>query len=62
MEGETVTMQDVFLFYDEGDNEDGKIKGYHGPTGICPSYDAAPKQHGFNLLGSLFMKTRRPGA
>ena len=61
MEGENVTMQDIFMFYDEGDGEGGKIRGRHGPTGIRPDCDAALRQHGFNLPGSLFMKPIRQG-
>jgi pilus assembly protein CpaF len=58
MEGDNVTMQDVFCFFDEGD-EDGKVVGYHGPAGIRPGCDPVLRQHGFNLPGSLFMKKMR---
>jgi pilus assembly protein CpaF len=56
MEGETVIMQDIYKFFDEGDGPDGKIMGYHGPTGVRPESDSVFKQYGFNLPPSMFMK------
>ena len=56
MEGETVILQDVYRFFDEGDKPDGTIDGYHGPTGVRPESDAVFKQYGFNLPPSMFMK------
>lgn len=57
MEGETVVMQDIYKFYDEGDTEDGKVKGYHGPTGVRPNFDDVLKRHGYNFPPSMFMKS-----
>ncbi len=56
MEGTNVVMQDIFQFYDEGDNADGKVLGYHSATGMRPSCDEALKQYGFKLPASMFMK------
>ncbi len=56
MEGETVIMQDIYKFFDEGDGPDGKVLGYHGPTGVRPDSDSVFKQYGFNLPPSMFMK------
>jgi len=56
MEGETVIMQDIYKFFDEGDGPDGKVMGYHGPTGVRPECDSVFKQYGFNLPPSMFMK------
>ncbi|MGC9395671.1 MAG: CpaF family protein [Anaerolineae bacterium] len=56
MEGETVILQDIYQFYDEGDGANGKIVGYHGPTGVRPDNDSVFKQYGFNLPPSMFMK------
>jgi pilus assembly protein CpaF len=63
MEGENVTMQDLFMFYDEGDDAaaDGKVLGNHGPTGIRPACDGVLKQYGFSMPGSMFMKPIRQG-
>lgn len=59
MEGENIVMQDLFKFYDEGDNPDGSVNGYHSPTGMRPDCDAILKRHGFNLQASMFMKVSR---
>ena len=56
MEGQTVVLQDIYRFFDEGDGPDGKVMGYHGPTGIRPEADSIFKQYGFNLQPSMFMK------
>ncbi len=56
MEGETVVMQEIFKFYDEGDDEDGKVIGYHGPTGIRPNCDPILRRNGFNLPPTMFMR------
>ncbi|MBN1486923.1 MAG: CpaF family protein [Anaerolineae bacterium] len=56
MEGDTVVLQDIYKFFDTGDNEEGKITGYHGPTGVRPNCDPELRQYGFNLPPSMFMK------
>ncbi len=56
MEGETVVLQDIYQFFDEGDGPDGKVIGYHGPTGVRPSCDSVFKQYGFNLPPTMFIK------
>jgi pilus assembly protein CpaF len=57
MEGETIVMQDVFKFTDKGDRPDGKIDGVHEPSGMRPFCDAVLKQYGYNLPGSMFLKS-----
>ncbi|MBN1934753.1 MAG: hypothetical protein JW934_08805 [Anaerolineae bacterium] len=59
MEGETVVLQEIFKFFDQGDTPEGKINGYHGPTGVRPACDAVLRQYGFNLPGSMFMNLPR---
>jgi pilus assembly protein CpaF len=61
MEGKNVILQDVFLFYDESDTEDGKVKGYHSSNGLRPKCSEAFKQYGFTLPPSMFLKPSRPG-
>jgi pilus assembly protein CpaF len=36
MEGETITMQEIFVFESEGMTPDGKIVGQFKPTGLRP--------------------------
>ncbi len=57
MEGETPVLQEVYKFFDEGDSEDGKVDGYHGPTGVRSNFDSVFKQYGFNFPPSMFMKS-----
>ena len=40
MEGDTITLQDIFVFERKGKDENGKIIGEFKPTGIRPkAYD-----------------------
>lgn len=59
MEGDTVTLNDIFTFNDDGDTPDGKVKGEHASTGQRPYCEATLKQYGYHLPSSLFMKARR---
>ena len=38
MEGEVVTLQDLFVFEYTGETSDGKMQGRHRPTGIRPKF------------------------
>jgi len=38
MEGDTVTMQDIFVFKHTGFNEKGRVTGRHVATGIIPTF------------------------
>jgi len=59
MEGDTVILNDIFQFYDEGDTPDGKVSGAHASTGQRPYCEGVLKQYGYHLPSSLFMKTRK---
>ena len=55
MEGETVTLQDIFLFEQEGvDPETGKIIGRMKPTGLRPKNVHKFTEHGIHLEASTF--------
>ena len=56
MEGDTVVLQDLFMFNDWGDGPDGKIEGAHESTGLRPHCGVELKRHGFDLPASMFMK------
>ena len=49
MEGEVVTMQDLFRFEREGVREDGRVQGTLEPTGIVPSFAEAFAQAGITF-------------
>jgi pilus assembly protein CpaF len=55
MEGETIVMQDIFRFEEEGER-DGKVVGQMEPCGVRPRFEPRLKAHGFELGASMFMK------
>jgi len=55
MEGEIITMQDIFLFdYGMGIDEDGRYLGRLKATGIRPSFSEALEDFGIQLPADLF--------
>ena len=38
MEGDVITMQDLFVFEFQGEDENGRIIGRHRPTGLRPKF------------------------
>ena len=60
MEGDTVTMQEIFTFRQTGVAADGRVQGYFGATGIRPRLWERLITHGVHLPETLFAPTRRP--
>ncbi len=56
MEGDVVVLNDIFVFVDEGDDQNGKIKGHHTTNGIRPRCEPQLKPYGYNLPASMFLK------
>jgi len=54
MEGEVITMQELFTYEREGIDEDGKIVGRFRPTGIRPKFSDRLEAYGINLSSMLF--------
>ncbi len=55
MEGQVVTLQDVFLFdYSAGLDEDGRFRGVQRPTGIRPRFTDRLEQQGIPIPPDLF--------
>ncbi len=55
MEGEVVTLQDVFLFdYSAGVDEQGRFKGQLKPTGVRPKFAQKLADHGIRLGPEMF--------
>jgi pilus assembly protein CpaF len=54
MEGEVVTMQEIFRFRQTGVDEDGVVKGRFEATGIRPRFLDQVMAHGINLSSELF--------
>jgi len=54
MEGEVITMQDLFLYHREGIDADGKVVGHFAATGIRPKAAERLLEYGINLDETLF--------
>lgn len=54
MEGDTITLQDIYVFRQDGFNERGGVIGKHIPTGIVPNFVEKIKAHGDNVPASVF--------
>jgi pilus assembly protein CpaF len=54
MEGEVITMQDLFVFEREGIDADGNVSGRFRATGIRPRCADRLQQYGIDLAGTLF--------
>ena len=54
MEGEVVTMQDIYLFdFSAGVDADGRFLGHAKPTGIRPRFSDRLAEHGFPVPAEL---------
>jgi len=61
MEGDTVTLQEIFKFTQTGVDERGKVMGHFGPTGIRPRCADRIKSFGIELDSGLFSENRQGG-
>jgi pilus assembly protein CpaF len=58
MEGEIVTMQDIFRFDRRGVGSDGTALGEHSPTGVQPRFLERLRAAGINISPEYFMPKR----
>lgn len=54
MEGEVITLQDIFIFEQQGKDENNKIIGRFKPTGIRPKFMEKLAANGINLPNEVF--------
>jgi pilus assembly protein CpaF len=54
MEGDTVVMQDIFKFTEEGTDANGKVIGTMRATGLRPLFTPKLEAAGFNLPAEMF--------
>ena len=54
MEGEVISMQEVFRYERLGLGQDGKIIGRFNATGVRSHYSERFRQWGYNLPASIF--------
>ena len=59
MEGNVVTMQEIFRFVPTGVNEDGKHSGYFEATGLVPKCADRIRLAGVDLPLEIFDRGRR---
>ena len=59
MEGEVVTMQDIFRFKFAGRDEEGNVLGHFEATGIRPKFMSDLADHGIQLSPDLFRPDTR---
>jgi pilus assembly protein CpaF len=55
MEGEVITMQDLFVFERQGIGENGEVLGRFKPTGIRPRFADVLKARGVEFDGGTFL-------
>ena len=56
LEGETVSLQDIFVFEGRGMGEDGAVEGALAPTGLVPTFAERLRRAGAPLPASLFQR------
>ncbi len=59
MEGDVITMQDLFVYERQGLAEDGKVLGRFRPTGVRPTFADKLAARGIDLRGLLFLEAER---
>jgi hypothetical protein len=62
MEGDTLTMQEIFRFEQTGMDKRGRVLGVFGPTGIRPRWSERIASFGIDLGNDLFGGEERRGA
>ncbi|MFP5112718.1 CpaF family protein [Bacillaceae bacterium C204] len=55
MEGETIVLQDLFLFKEKGHTDDGQVQGSFTSTGIRPKFTEQLELNGYSLPASWFV-------
>ncbi|WP_334189101.1 CpaF family protein [Noviherbaspirillum sp.] len=58
MEGETITMQEIFAFRQTGVGEDGSVQGYFHATGVRPKFADRLRSFGVTLPDTMFDPTK----
>ncbi|MEP7341447.1 MAG: ATPase, T2SS/T4P/T4SS family, partial [Acidobacteriota bacterium] len=54
MEGEAITMQEIFKYERSGIDREGHVIGRHRPTGVRPVFAERLKLYGLNVPRSMF--------
>jgi len=59
MEEAVVTTQDIFVFDQQGIDEQGRVRGFHRATGVRPKFSERLLQAGISLGAELFDPSQR---
>ncbi|MDF1660223.1 MAG: ATPase, T2SS/T4P/T4SS family [Planctomycetota bacterium] len=59
MEGETITLQDIFLHNQTGFDRKGKVLGYHDATGAVPNFVQKMRRRGIKVDMSIFKPSHK---
>jgi pilus assembly protein CpaF len=59
MEGDVITMQEIFGFRQTGVGADGAVEGYFQATGVRPKFSERLRSFGIALPDAMFDSTRR---
>jgi pilus assembly protein CpaF len=59
MEGETITMQEIYRYHMTGRDEEGNVLGHFEATGIRPKFASTLAAHGIHLDAELFRPNTR---
>jgi pilus assembly protein CpaF len=59
MEGDVISMQDLFVFERRGVSSDGRVVGFFAATGIMPNFAERLKARGIDLPPNMFEPTSR---
>ncbi len=61
MEGDVITMQDLFTFKQDGWSDDGRLLGHFEPTGAVPTFIEDIRRANLDLDISIFTPPKQPG-
>ena len=61
MEGDIITMQDLFTFQQDGWSEDGRLLGHFEPTGAIPTFIEDIRRANLDLDISMFTPPKKSG-
>jgi pilus assembly protein CpaF len=59
MEGDIITMQEIFVFKQSGVGEEGEVQGYFQASGVRPKFSERLRAYGVLLPDSMFDPTKR---
>jgi pilus assembly protein CpaF len=56
MEGDVISMQEIYKYEKHGIDPEGNVLGRHIPTGVRPRFSERAREFGFHMPESLFRR------